>query len=193
MPSKKKYSITLLEVLIGLVLAGIILSFLFSLLRQTLEKKQEISQLKQTIFSREMMRLRMNQIINSLTKNESGIYVDSYEDRPSLFFYYENKDKDVNFCGMIHSMLYVNEHKQLVLNTFSKQDNKRDEVLLENIHAFTFELFDQTKATWESEWLKTKTQLPEMVRLHLKIDQDAYDLVLFVTEPKNPIIYGVKL
>ncbi|HEV3269245.1 MAG TPA: type II secretion system protein [Candidatus Rhabdochlamydia sp.] len=189
---RKKHSITLLEVLIGLVLAGIILSFLFSLLRQTLEKKQEIAQLKQTIFPREMMRLRMNQIINSLAKNESNIWIDSYEDHPALSFCYENRDKDVNFCGMIHSMLYVNEHKQLVLSTFSKQDSKRDEILLENIHTFTFELFDQTKAIWKSEWLKTKAQLPEMVRLHLKTDQDNYDLVLFVTEPKNPIIYGVK-
>lgn len=189
---KKKHSITLLEVLIGLVLAGIILSFLFSLLRQTLEKKQEIAQLKQTIFSREMMRLRMNQIINSLAKNEPGICTDSYEDHPVLSFCYNNKDKDINFCGTIHSMLYVNEHKQLVLSTFSKQGSKRDEVLLENVHIFTFELFDQTKAVWKSEWLKTKAQLPEMVRLHLKIDQDTYDLVLFVTEPKNPIIYGVK-
>ncbi|KAG6559016.1 hypothetical protein RHABOEDO_000005 [Candidatus Rhabdochlamydia oedothoracis] len=189
---KKKHSITLLEVLIGLILAGIILSFLFSLLRQTLEKKQEITQLKQTIFPREMMRLRMNQIINSLAKNESGIYVDSYEDHPALSFYYKNKDKDINFCGTIHSMLYVNEHKQLVLSTFSKQNSKRDEVLLENIQAFTFEVFDPTKAIWESKWLKTKTQLPEMICLHLKIDQDTYDLVLFVTEPKNPIIYIVK-
>lgn len=189
---KKKHSITLLEVLIGLVLAGIILSFLFSLLRQTLEKKKEIYQLKQTIFSREMMRLRMNQIIHSLVKNESGIYIDSYEDYPALSFCYHNKDKDINFCGKIHSMLYVNEYKQLVLSTFSKQNSKRDEILLENVYVFTFELFDQTKATWESEWLKTKAQLPEMVRLHLKIDQDAYDLVLFVTEPKNPIIYGIK-
>ncbi|WP_220017617.1 hypothetical protein [Candidatus Rhabdochlamydia oedothoracis] len=175
-----------------MILAGIILSFLFSLLRQTLEKKQEITQLKQTIFPREMMRLRMNQIINSLAKNESGIYVDSYEDHPALSFYYKNKDKDINFCGTIHSMLYVNEHKQLVLSTFSKQNSKRDEVLLENIQAFTFEVFDPTKAIWESKWLKTKTQLPEMICLHLKIDQDTYDLVLFVTEPKNPIIYIVK-
>lgn len=189
---KKKHSITLLEVLIGLVLMGIIVSFLFSLLRQTLEKKQEMAQLKQMIFPREMMRLKMNQIINSLAKKESGIYTDSYEDHPALFFCHENKDKEINFCGVIHSMLYVNEHKQLVLTTFSKQDSKRDEILLENIHAFTFELFDQTKAIWESKWPKTKAQLPEMVRLHLKIDQDPYDLVLFVTEPKNPIIYGVK-
>ncbi len=189
---KKKHSITLLEVLIGLILMGIIVSFLFSLLRQTLEKKQEMAQLKQMIFPREMMRLKMNQIINSLAKNESGIYIDSYDDHPSLTFCYENKDKEVNFCGMIHSMLYVNDHKQLVLSTFSKQDSKRDEILLENVHAFTFELFDQTKAIWESAWLKTKAQLPEMVRLHLKIDQDIYDLVLFVTEPKNPITYSVK-
>ena len=131
---KKKHSITLLEVLIGLVLAGIILSFLFSLLRQTLEKKQEIAQLKQTIFSREMMRLRMNQIIHSLAKNESSVCTDSYEDHPALSFCYNNKDKDINFCGTIHSMLYVNEHKQLVLSTFSKQDSKRNEILLENVH-----------------------------------------------------------
>ena len=89
-------------------------------------------------------------------------------------------------------MLYVNEHKQLILSTFSKQDSKRDELLLDNIHAFTFELFDPKKTSWESKWPKTKAQLPEMVRLHLKTDQDTYDLVLFVTEPKNPIIYGVK-
>ncbi|MDR2540153.1 MAG: hypothetical protein LBC45_06220 [Chlamydiales bacterium] len=189
---KKKHSITLLEVLIGLILIGIILSFLFSLLRQTLEKKQEIAQLKQTIFPREMMRLRMNQIIHSLAKKESSICTDFYKDHPALSFYYKNKDKDANFCGIIHSMLYVNEYKQLVLSTFSKQDSKRDEILLENIHAFTFELFDQTKVVWESEWLKTKGQPPEMIRLHLNIDQDTYDLVLFVTEPKNPIAYGIK-
>ena len=62
---KKKHSLTLLEVLIGLVLMGIIVSFLFSLLRQTLEKKQEITQLKQKIFPCEMMRLKMNQIVIS--------------------------------------------------------------------------------------------------------------------------------
>lgn len=189
---KKKHSIILLEVLIGLVLAGTILSFLFSLLRQTLEKKQEIVQLKQTIFPFEMMRLRINQIIHSLAKNKSGIYIDSYQDHPVLSFCYRNKDKDINFCGAIHSILYVNEHKQLVLSTFSKQDSKRDEILLENIHAFTFELFDPTKYIWKTEWLKTKAQLPEMLCLHLKMDQDTYDLVLFVTEPKNPIFYSVK-
>ena len=188
---KKKYSITLLEVLIGLVLMGIIVSFLFSLLRQTLEKKQEIAQLKQTILPREMMRLRMNRIINSLAKKESSIYSDCHEDHPALFFCYENKDKEIDFCGMIHSMLYVNEHKQLILSTFSKQDSKRDELLLDNVHTFTFELFDPKKASWESKWPKIKAQLPEMVRLRLKIAQDIYDLVLFVTEPRNPITYGV--
>ena len=189
---KKKHSLTLLEVLIGLVLMGIIVSFLFSLLRQTLEKKQEITQLKQKIFPCEMMRLKMNQIVSSLSKNESSIYTDSYEDHPALFFCYENKDKEVNFCGKIHSMLYVKKNQQLVLSTFSKQDSKRNELLLDNIHAFTFDLFDQTKAIWESKWPKTQAQLPEMVRLHLKIAQDSYDLVLFVTDQKNPITYGVK-
>ena len=151
MPIKKKYTITLLEILIGLILAGIILSFLFSLLRQTLEKKQEIAQLKQALFPREMMRLKINQIISSLDKNatKSSIWIDQYEDRPALFFLYENKDRDPSFCGTIHSVLYVDARKQLVFNTFSKQNKKRSEILLENVQAFTFELFDQIKVIWQ--------------------------------------------
>lgn len=191
---KKKHTILLLEILVCLILAGILLSFLFSLLRQTLEKKQEIAQLKQLLFPREMMRLKINQIICSLTKNtaESIIWTDQYVGHPALFFRYENKDKDPNFCGVIHSMLYVNACKQLCLCSFSKQNSKRDEILLENISVFEFELFDQTKAIWQSEWLETKKQPPEMILLHVKIDQDIYDMVLFVTDPENPIVYNIK-
>lgn len=188
---KKKHAITLLEILICLILAGIILSFLFSLLRQTLEKKQEVNQLKQQILPREMMRLKINQIIGYLTKKDSGIWIDQYENYPALFFCYENKDKDPHFCGTIHSALYVNRHKQLVLSTFSKQNSKRDELLLENISLFTFELFDQTKVSWQSEWSSKKKQLPEMLCLHLKIDQDVYDAVFFMGNPDNPITYKV--
>ncbi|MGL5263557.1 MAG: type II secretion system protein [Candidatus Rhabdochlamydia sp.] len=191
MPIKKKHAITLLEVLVCLILAGIVLSFLFSLLRQTLEKKQEIAQLKQRTLPREMMRLKINQIISFLAKEDSSIWTDQYENCPALFFCYENKDKDPHFCGTIRSVLYVNNHKQLILSTFSKQDSKRDELLLENISIFTFELFDQTKVIWQSEWPSKKKQLPEMLCLHLKIDQDIYDVLFFVVNPENPIAYKV--
>jgi type II secretory pathway pseudopilin PulG len=193
MPIKKKHAITLLEVLVCLILAGIVLSFLFSLLRQTLEKKQEIAQLKQLMLPREMMRLKINQIISSLAKEDSNIWTDQYENYPALFFCYENKDKDPHFCGTIHSALYVNNHKQLILSTFSKQNSKRDELLLENVSVFTFELFDQTKVIWQSEWPSSKKQLPEMLCLHLKIDRDIYDVAFFVVNPENPIAYKVNL
>jgi hypothetical protein len=190
--TKKKYAITLLEVLIGIILAGIILSFLFSLLRETLIKKQEIAQLKQIVLPREMMRLRINQIIGALSKNTPSIWTE-YDSYPKLFFLYKNIDRDPNFCGTVCSMLYLNKNKQLCLSTFSeKNKERRNEVLLENIHNFTCTLFNPQKAIWQTEWLPEEKQPPDMIRLHLKIDQDTYDMVLFVTDPENPIPYSIK-
>lgn len=192
MSIKKKYAITLLEVLIGLILAGIILSFLFSLLRKTLEKKQEIAQLKHMVLPREMMRLKVNQIVGALIKKSPSVWTEC-DNGPKLFFVYENIDRDPNFCGIVCSMLYLNENQQLCLSTFSKQDDeRRNEILLENIHNFTFALFNPKKAIWQDEWLETENQSPDMIRLHLKIDQDNYDMVLFVTDPENAIPYYIK-
>ena len=190
----KKHTITLLEVLICVILAGIILSFLFSLLRKTLEKKQEIAQLKQWVYPREMMRLKIHQIVATLDRNtdESSIWTE--QDNPlRIFFRYNHKDRNPSFCGIVCSLLYVNEEQQLCLSTFSKRDGeRRKEVLLENVSDFSFDLFNAKKVLWQSEWLETEKQLPEMMQLHLKIDQEYYDLVLFVTDPENPIPYRLK-
>lgn len=194
MQASKKYSLTLLEVLICIILAGIILSFLFSLLRKTLEKKQEIAQLKQMVLPREMMRLKMHQIVAAVVKDTDISSVWTECDNPfRLLFRYKHKDRDPRFCGIVCSELYVNKARQLCLSTFSKQDGeRRNEVLLENVSEFRYNLFNATKALWQSEWLETEKQLPEMIQFHLKIDQDCYDMVLFVTDPENSISYGLK-
>lgn len=192
MQVRKKHTITLLEVLIGLILAGIILSFLFSLLRKTLEKKQEIAQLKHIVLPREMMRLRINQIVGALIKQSPSVWTE-YDNGPKLFFVYENIDRDPNFCGVVCSMLFLNENQQFCLSTFSKQnDERRHEVLLENIHNFRFSLFNPKKADWQDEWPETEDQSPDMIRLHLKTDQDNYDMVLFATDPEKAIPYHIK-
>jgi hypothetical protein len=162
---RKKYSLTLLEVLIALSLASILLCGLFTFYTQIAKKQLELKELKRTVMPIELMRQRLNHLF-AQAQTEQGdtprfFYTVSHPDAigPALFFSYDyGVDPNPAFCGNLKGMLYLNHTHQLCLATWSGQDS-RQEIFLEQIESFKLNLFDVKKKQWRHTWEK-KDPLP---------------------------------
>lgn len=160
---KKTYSLTLLEVLIALVLAGLILGGLLSFFSQISKQQIQIKELKKTAMPIELMRQRLIHLFGQIEQTDSlqFFYTLPHPDAvgPALFFSYQhNIDPDPDFCGNLKAMLYLNTNKQLCLATFAEKSS-RQEVLLDQIADCTFQFFDTKTKQWKGSWQK-KDRLP---------------------------------
>src|SRR5580693_8591910 len=72
---KKVSSLTLLEVVIALFLAGILLAFLFSFFKQALTTKTYAKALKEKIFSAELFQLRLNHLFASFREEGEELFL----------------------------------------------------------------------------------------------------------------------
>ncbi len=162
---RKKNNLTLLEVLIALVLAGLILSGVLTFYFQISKKQIEIKELKKTVMPIELMRQRLSHLFAQAHIEQGDtprfFYTLSHPDAtsPALFFSYDyGIDPDSHFCGKLKGMLYHNAQDQLCLVTWGEKGS-RQEVFLEQVEEISFNFFDVKKKQWRHTWGK-KDPLP---------------------------------
>lgn len=167
---RKTYSLTLLEVLIALGLAGVLLSGLLTFYIQISKKHIEIKELKKTVMPIELMRQRFCHLF-AHAQTEQGdtprfFHTLSHPDAlgPALFFSYDyGIDPNPHFCGNLKGMLYLNARHELCLTTWSGEE-ARQEMFLEQIDYIEFNFFDAKKKEWKHTWEK-KNPLPPFFTL----------------------------
>lgn len=161
---RKKHSLTLLEVMIALILAGALLSSLLTFYSQISRKKLELIELKQSVLPVEKMRQRLNHLFaHAELNNHTQIFTTlPHSDAlgSALFFSYDyGVDPDPDISGLVKGMLYLNDRHQLCLVTWGGSKT-RQEIFLESIDSLSFSFFDPKKKQWKTSWDKKDPRPP---------------------------------
>jgi hypothetical protein len=186
---RKKYSLTLLEVVIAISLLGILLAGLFAVFYQSLKSQGIALELKQEVLRLELFQQKMR----TLLSKEKEVWLGKHPDvkGTALFFNYEEKaDPDFEMCGEIQGMLFLSDQKELCLASFSKAGIARVEPLLEKVEGCSFSLFDLKKKTWQSHPEKKKENSPAMVRIELVQKGASIRYVFFLKASGEKISYA---
>lgn len=162
----KKKSFTLIEIIIGFLLAALLIGGLFEIQRQFNLLQNKVEQTKQIVFGRQRFYSRLAQIFNRLDK--------CWVDGTSLVLEYtDDLDPDREFRGKCLALLHHTDNA-LFLTTYAK--GAKQEILLKiDKHAtVSFELFDTKSPRGIKEWSADifEKKLPDLERRMLKITID---------------------
>ncbi|MBS0652294.1 MAG: DUF1494 domain-containing protein [Verrucomicrobia bacterium] len=156
---EKRYSLTLLEVMIALSLAAILLSALMTCYYQISKKRITAQELKKSSLSVELMRQRLVHLFaKTAAAEKASFYTGTHAQAigPCLIFLFDNGvDRSPEFCGDVMGMLYQNASRELCLASWGDHGGARNEVLLENTDGLSFSFFDAKKKEWRAEWKNT--------------------------------------
>ncbi|GEM_PF-5330353 len=185
---RKKRALTLLEVTIAMVLLGCLLTGLFNVFRQSLQKNMTARELKQNVLQLELFQKKMK----TLFSRENGIWISNHPQAkgPSLFFdFHQDVDPDFEMCGEMQGMLFLNAKKELSLVFWSETDKTRTEILLDEVDAFTCQLFDAKKKEWKTNSQKKGEEIPAMVKITLTCNKKEIPFVFFLKASEEKIFY----
>jgi len=201
------YSLTLLEMMIGLFLLGAILSALTTAFYRISKSEAKVSILKEQALQRQKLQLRLTPIFSSLyeegdemLKKDSFIplQIKSFSQflGPALVFTYNNGvDPIPSFCGQVIGMISLNTRHELCLFTWpSEQENQtqmRKEVLLEKAKSLSFRFFNREKKNWEETWEK-EVDLPAFFKIQIEKQKRSFEWIFFPNGDPEGIIFEEK-
>lgn len=167
----KRHPFTLLEIIIAIALASILLTFLFSTLRQTAIANSKIKTVQSVVHQRLCLQLRLSALFDVLEFERKKVefytapHAESLGD--ALYFSYKQQvDADPQFIGTLNAVLFLKHpQKQLCLDTFSTTGTARREIFLENLKELSFQFLDAQKGRWESHWAKEADFSPALLKL----------------------------
>lgn len=196
--SKKRCPLTLLEVIIGIVLLGVVLTILFGSYRQILKNKSKAVDLKGSIHQTEMCDQRLRYLFEEISVNqeEATFWLQQHLDAQgvALRICFEQKlDRDLDFCGQMQGMCFLDSSQQLSFVTLGKSGQPRLEILLDEVKSIEWSCFDGEKKIWVKEWPQLKGKVPKMVKLTINWKGVQRVWAYFLESPKEPIVYAQKL
>lgn len=200
----KKSSLTLLEVMIALFLAGILLSTVMMGYKKITSAQVKIEKAKAEVLSHQLIEQRLLNIFNHLhvetvvkgkKKTVTCLYTQTLADCKgvALICEYDNGvDPDPEFCHQIKSELYLNQKNELCLNSYSKSGKVRKEVLKNNLSDLRFEFLDlEGKESTSHTWDFNRSELPPVVMLALTVKKGTppVEFAFFIPQGEGEIIY----
>ncbi len=202
---------TLIEVLLGLALFGILTGGIFSVQRGAMEVSKEVTE-------RQGKTMRMHSFCELLRRNfealpgnakvvllpvggpQSGLSDVAFTDFPlaftwpgvpagsnSVIFRTARADSGV---GLQASLIYLDEEQSADYEA-DKLDERKVLAklnLMEGILTLNWRFFNDSTQEWEEEWLRTQTQRPSFVEMTLTYldGQDPVRLVFWIPQMVNP-------
>ena len=187
---KQRFSFTLLEVVISLVLTGMLLSFLFGFFWHISVAKNQNKILKEKVLTSELCRLRLNHLFSHFNE-QKGCFLATLSHPeaigPALLVYCDQGiDPDAAFSGALHSMLYKTRDNRLCLCRWSKGRIPKVDTLLSKVEDVSYAFFSGKE--WTSTWPKKKEKdLASASLLMVKIS------LLFqgAQEPRQDFIFSL--
>lgn len=180
----KKKTFVLFELLIAFSLMGILLSFLFSYLVQTMKLEKKMETLRERVFEREKLQITLQNLFLSLTSDSTlpALYIDTIEEEknPSLIAYFDHGiDPDPLFSGKVMARIYLDPQKNLKLALFPIQEEGkqlwREEILAKNVKSYAFSFFDgkdKSEPLWKERLTKKDTWVPQEIKLSIQRQED---------------------
>lgn len=169
----KRYPFTLLELVIGMALAAIVVSFLFSSFRYSSIAHSKVKMTHKAVRERLCLQTRLMQVFDlfEFESKKKEIYIATHPEshEEALYFsFHQEIDQDPHFIGTLTGVIFINLKKQLCLLTISPSGTSRKDIFLENIQSISFQFFDSQNAKWESKWKKEIPYAPAFLKLLIK-------------------------
>jgi prepilin-type N-terminal cleavage/methylation domain-containing protein len=180
----KKKALTLLEVMIALVLAGLLLAFLFGAWGGLSRMTHQVERIKQKILSRQIIQQRLSSMVSVM----DACYTD--EEKALFIKYDESVDRDDRFTGSLLCRLSLLKG-ELRLALTGKEGAAREEVLAEHVKSVSWSFFDFSKLEWVALWDEDAEELPVMIRLSIQEEglAEPVEFAFFLPDSLYPIVY----
>ncbi len=193
----RKYSFTLMEVMIGFSIMSIVLGVIFSSLYQETLLKTKIGKMEKTVMARVEMQQRLDRIFANIIpmdprETKRTLYT-SGGNRKTLYITFDNGiDPDPEFCDQVKGSLSL-ERRNFVLKLNIGEPNERTSILRENVDDISLEFL--TNATngigTFPFWDKAINFSPSYIKITLRIDKTNLDkdeeYVFWVNRPSEGI------
>ncbi len=209
---RSKRNFTLIEVMIGLVLAGALFGMLMQFYKSLCCARVDAEKIKERIFYRQCMQHTLMGFfahICPMQEDLVGMQTMAFSGckGEGLFFSYENGvDPDPRFCGKLQAAVFLDMqgavqlvtsfetrwvHKPSEIEELVRLGQARTRVLCRHVNALRFAFFDEKKASWVHT-LSEEDSLPVMVRLYVDEDGAPLEYSYFIRQPEEVILYERK-
>lgn len=179
----KKRGMTLLEVMIGLQLLGMLLAFLFFSLRDQMQMEVKMEGMSLELSQRLQFQHRLQDICLALTfEAEGGLFtkIDPDTKETRLYFTFDQGiDPDPLFSGKVQGELFL-EKGQLCLQIQpdKAEGSVRQEVLIESVEHCVFSFLDEKGALFK-DWEPSKELPPRECRIEIQKKGEKVPYVFF--------------
>jgi len=188
---KHKFSLTLIEVMIALVLTGILMSFLWQAYFGLQKQLYKIEEKKAKSLEAIVFQQRVSKLISSVTKEDPLLYTLENRHQPKILIFKAEMpvDPDPDFSGSLLCGLYLSENNELSLTYWASEDKVRSEVLMEKVTAFDTYFYDEKNKTWEPIWPEHSKSMPVMIKCKITKGSTPEEYYFFPSQHLGPIIY----
>jgi len=156
-----------MEIMIGLSLATLLFSSLFSAYRHLLQTEEFIAKQKESHHWETVLTLRLNQVFASIPSH-SLFTIEPYGDlipEALHFTFYHGVDPDPYYCQTVEGFLGLDESKALCLYIEPKVGPSRKEVFAEKA-TYQLSFLDPRNGQWVDKW--ETNFLPPLVKLSIR-------------------------
>ena len=175
---QKKYSFTLMEVMIGFVIISLVLGMIFSSLYQETVLKRKVEKMEKTVMTHVALqqfldRVFANHILPDPQKSKRTLYTKE-NPKPNLSISFDNGiDKDPLFCGEVEGLLLI-ENGALVFKLWEGKPFERKVTLRKNVNHLSFEFLTNGIQGIKSltTWDETYNFSPSFIKITLNHNED---------------------
>jgi len=194
---KRKYSLTLLEVIVALSLTGLLLAFLWQAYFSSQKQLASTQMKKMESLQKLLFQEKVSGLITGLVKKDSEKILYTTPSKISSYpMLVLNTclpvDLDPDFSGPVLSALYLTDGNDLCLVNWADETKMRNEVLLKNVTACQFLFFDAKKKEWKDSWPQKEGRMPEMIKILISQKGVSDSYLFFPSQYLGPIIYPKK-
>jgi hypothetical protein len=193
---KKRFTISLIEVIIALFLTGIIITFLWRAFFQTQKNILHVEKKKNLALQNHFFYQKMARLLCHIPSKPGASALFTYQETkndPLTFFFLTDRpvDPDPDFSGTCLQNLYL-IGEDLCLATWGNRDKVRFEVLKSHVSSLTITFFDSKEKKWIPIWPEDQSYLPVMIKLQVIENFQQQDFVFFPSQHIPAILYPIK-
>ncbi len=163
----KRYSFSLIEVVIAMTMLVMLASVLFSYYRRSALVNIEIEQVKKNTLERHFLLQRLTGVISNITQDESSFETIQSPEASGLVlsFSIDNQlDQNPDLSGVVDAAIYMNKERGLILTLWDHKEQPYHTLLLSKIEKIQWSFFDPKSKTWLNQWSR-KMYMPEIAKL----------------------------
>ncbi|MCB1084706.1 MAG: type II secretion system protein [Chlamydiia bacterium] len=189
----KKYSFTLLEVVMGLSLIALILGFVMTSLFQQSYLKKNLSLAEEVVIARAFCQQRLDKLFATISSDpdisSTPLFTHQEKRFPTLNFTFNNGiDPNPDLSGEVHAKLVLEEDAlKLII------EEVRTHILRNGVKGVTYEFLDiGEEVSVHKEWDESVKHSPAYLKITLKREDEDEHYVCWVNHISKGIPIGVK-